>query len=84
MTEMSPLLPVVLLMALNTHYYCQHIDTVRKTSLFITDYTYITKLLLLLHYGKAFYSSKDQDKPFVRISRKLRRKWRRLRIFKHV
>lgn len=68
MTEMYPLLPLVLLMALNTHYYCQHIDTVRKMSLFITDYTYITKLLLLLYYGKTFYSSEDKDKPFVRIA----------------
>lgn len=53
---MYPLLPLVLLMALNTHYYCQHIDTVRKMSLF-TDFTYITKLLLLLYYDKTFYSS---------------------------
>lgn len=61
MIEMYPLLPLVLLNALNTHYNCQHVDTVRKMSLFITDYTYITKLLLLLYYGKTFYLSEDEE-----------------------
>lgn len=50
---------------LSTRRYCE------KMSLFITDYTYITKLLLLLYYGKTFNPSEDKDKPSVCIAKSL-------------